>query len=100
MPYSEILDQVRKALEFHRIRLSNPPSGRGVLLMLIKSAVCRALAGTDLQRRLSLGTPFRLTALKFRSGILNSCRPVPIAPQPCASSQKTGEIGSQSQSSR
>jgi hypothetical protein len=27
MPYSEILDQVRKALEFHHIRLSNPPAG-------------------------------------------------------------------------
>jgi hypothetical protein len=46
------------------------------------------------------GAAFRLDALKFSSGILNSYEAVPIAPQPCASSRKTGEIGSQNQSSR
>jgi hypothetical protein len=39
---------------------------------------------------------FRIDTSKFRSGILNSYRPIPIAPQARACSQKTGEIGSQS----
>ena len=38
---------------------------------------------------------FRLDALKFSSGTLNSYGAVLIAPQRCASSRRTGEIGSQ-----
>ena len=55
-----------------------------------------ALTGTDLQRKLAWGRLFRLDTAKFRSGILNSYRAIPIAPQACASNQKTGEIGPQS----
>jgi hypothetical protein len=55
-----------------------------------------ALTGTDLQKNLAWGRLFRLGTSKFRSGILNSYRAIPIAPQACASNQKTGEIGSQS----
>jgi|HubBroStandDraft_6_1064221.scaffolds.fasta_scaffold191940_2 hypothetical protein len=59
-----------------------------------------ALTGTDLQRKLACGRLFRLDASKFRSGILNSYGTIPIAPQACGGNEKTGEIGSQSQSSR
>jgi hypothetical protein len=59
-----------------------------------------ALTGTDLQRKLACGCLFRLDASKFRSGILNSYGTIPIAPQACGGNEKTGEIGSQSQSSR
>jgi hypothetical protein len=58
-----------------------------------------ALTGTDL-KKLACGRLLRLDTSKFRSGILNSYRTIPIAPQACAGDQKTPEIGSQSQSSR
>jgi hypothetical protein len=39
-----------------------------------------ALTGIDL-KKLACGRLFRLDTSKFRSGILNSCGTIPIAPQ-------------------